>query len=153
MTQTTFAKALRAERQRLELTQTQLADKIGTSQQNVAAWEAGKSLPRPEVFDALVEVVGRHSVIAALPPRGEIPGGTELLDANVAIYNAELSARNAVPSSFAQALVILFDALPDDPVTRATVFSHATTVILNAGRAPAPPPEPEPAQTPRKQRA
>ncbi len=164
MTQTTFAKALRAERRRMELTQGELADKIGTSQQNVAAWEASKSLPRPELHDALVGVFGKHSVIAALPPRGEIPGGDEILRANQAIYTADLSARNATAappaqpaaaplSAFATAIGVLFDALPEDQVARATVFSDVTTTILKAGRAPGPVAEQAPAPTPRKQRA
>jgi DNA-binding XRE family transcriptional regulator len=161
MTQTTFAKALRAERRRMELTQGELADKIGTSQQNVAAWEASKSLPRPELHEELVKVFGKHSVIAALPPRGEIPGGDEILRANQAIYTADLSARNATPaqpaatplSAFATAIGVLFDALPEDQVVRATVFSDVTTTILKAGRAPEPVEAPAPAPTPRKQRA
>jgi transcriptional regulator with XRE-family HTH domain len=56
----------------MELTQTQLADAVGTTQQNVAGWEKGKSLPKQATFDRLVEVFGEHSVVAALPPRGEI---------------------------------------------------------------------------------
>lgn len=69
---TTFGKALRAERERMGLTQKELADRVGTVQQSVGGWEAGRSLPRPEMFDKLVEVFGPHSPVAALPPRGQI---------------------------------------------------------------------------------
>ena len=75
----TFAEALRTERRRMDLTQEELAVRLETSQQNVAAWEAGKSLPRPELQKALVEVFGPHSAIAALPPRGQIPRGVSSL--------------------------------------------------------------------------
>ena len=77
---TTFAKAVRAERKRLQMTQDQLAVAVGTTQQNVAGWEAGKSLPRPETFDRLVETFGPHSVVAALPPRGEIQMAYQLIE-------------------------------------------------------------------------
>ena len=73
-----FARVLRAERNRLKMTQTQLAEAIGTSQQNVGGMERGLSLPRPELFDKMVEVFGKHSPVANLPPRRDvlIPGAS-----------------------------------------------------------------------------
>ena len=83
---TTYGKAVRAERKLRELTQEQLAKAVGTSQQNIGGIEAGRSLPRPDLHDKLVQFFGKHSPIAALPPRDEI-----LLAAN-AIANAQASS-------------------------------------------------------------
>jgi DNA-binding XRE family transcriptional regulator len=71
-----FARVLRAERKRLQLTQVQLAQAIGTSQQNIGGMERGLSLPRPELHDKMVELFGQHSPVANLPPRRDvlIPG-------------------------------------------------------------------------------
>lgn len=69
---TTFGKAVYSERKRMEMTQAQLAAAVGTTQQNVAGWEKGKSLPRDDTFQRLVDLFGPHSPVAALPPRGEI---------------------------------------------------------------------------------
>lgn len=73
-----FARVLRAERKRLEMTQVQLAEAIGTSQQNIGGMERGLSLPRPELHDKMVELFGRHSPVANLPPRRDvlIPGAS-----------------------------------------------------------------------------
>lgn len=71
-TKTTFGKVLRAERKRLELTQQQLADRVGTNQQNIGGWEAGRTLPKQDAHDKLLEVFGKNSPLALLPPRGEI---------------------------------------------------------------------------------
>jgi len=75
----TFAKALRSERKRMELTQAQLADRIGTSQQNIAGMEKGLSLPRPDLHDRMVDLFGSDSVIAALPPKRDLLLATEAI--------------------------------------------------------------------------
>ena len=69
---TTFGKLLRQERKRKELNQTQLAELVGTTQQNIGNWEAGRNLPKQDAFDKLIEVFGKDSALALLPPKGEI---------------------------------------------------------------------------------
>lgn len=71
-TKTTFGKLLRAERKRLDLTQQELADKVGTNQQNIGGWEAGRTIPKQDARDKLLEVFGKNSPLALLPYRGEI---------------------------------------------------------------------------------
>jgi DNA-binding XRE family transcriptional regulator len=68
----TFAKALRMERERLGLTQKELAEKLGCAQQNIAGMENDKSLPKQDLHDKMIEVFGQHSPVAALPPRRDI---------------------------------------------------------------------------------
>ena len=68
----TFGNVLRGERVLRKLTQTNLADMLDTKQQTVAGWEAGKSVPGSRYHDALVEIFGRDSPIAALPKRGDM---------------------------------------------------------------------------------
>lgn len=70
---TTFGAALKSERERMGLTQTELATRISTSQQNIAGWEKGRALPRQELFEKLVAHFGKDSPLAALPPRGTLP--------------------------------------------------------------------------------
>lgn len=69
---TTYGAALRAERKAKGLSQFDLAKAAGTSQQNVGHWEAGRSMPRPELHDKLLAIFGEHSPLAALPPKGTI---------------------------------------------------------------------------------
>ena len=66
---TTFGRALRFERKRLGLTQRELAQRLETSQQNVAGWEVGKALPGVEFYDAMIALFGKTSPLSALPPR------------------------------------------------------------------------------------
>lgn len=144
---TTFAKAIKLERNRLELTQTQLADAVGTTQQNVAGWERGKSLPKTPTWERLVELFGKDSIIAALPPRGEIPGGNEIMYSNRAILTAQTQAEyshlKALPQPTpapAQApcephvamLAAMFATLPDDPMVRALALGECARCIRNA---------------------
>ena len=67
-----FHDALFAERERVGLTQTQLANALGTSQQNVASWESGRSVPRARTLARLVEYFGPNSPIARLAPKGRL---------------------------------------------------------------------------------
>lgn len=69
---TTFGKVLKQERERLGLTQTQLAEKMETSQQNIGHWESGRSMPKHDAFERLLRVFGADSLLSHLPPRGEI---------------------------------------------------------------------------------
>ena len=77
---TTFGRALRAERESKggDWTQKHLADLVGTTQQNIGHWESGRSLPKEDAFEKLVEIFGPDSPIAALPPRREIPSRREI---------------------------------------------------------------------------
>ena len=142
---TTFAKAVKLERLRLELTQTQLADAVGTTQQNVAGWESSKSLPKTPTWERLVELFGKNSPVAALPPRGEIPGGDEIMRANRAILTAQTQAEYSTaktPAPPAAALAVcephvallsaLFSKLPEDPVVRALALGECAKVIQDA---------------------
>lgn len=49
-----FAKALMSDREALGLTQGQLAEAIGISQQAIARWEGGQSFPRTSTYNKLV---------------------------------------------------------------------------------------------------
>ena len=141
---TTFAKAVKLERNRLELTQTQLADAVGTTQQNVAGWERGKSLPKTPTWERLVELFGKDSIIAALPPRGEIPGGNEIMHSNRAILTAQTKAEFSHIKSLPQPtpaptapcddphvalFATLFDKLPCDPMVRAMALGECAKCI------------------------
>jgi transcriptional regulator with XRE-family HTH domain len=55
---TTVGFAIQTYREHAGLTQADLADRIGVSQQSVAKWEGGKSMPRLKVLEKLVGVLG-----------------------------------------------------------------------------------------------
>ncbi|MER2552585.1 MAG: helix-turn-helix domain-containing protein [Thauera sp.] len=61
-----FSKRLIAAREAKGLTQVQLGEKLGVSQQTVAEWEAGRGFPRPARRDRLAEILG---IEIGLPPR------------------------------------------------------------------------------------
>lgn len=65
----TFGSALRSERERLGLTQRELADRLETSQQNVAGWEGGKAHPGERFHRRMLQVFGEHSVLGYLQPK------------------------------------------------------------------------------------
>lgn len=142
MSSINFSKAVKAERLRLELTQTQLAELVGTTQQNVAGWERGKSLPKHPTWEKLCEVFGKHSIINNLPPKGEIPGGTEILLANQVIDRAQTNAIHALPAPSPCAMMPadphvvmlseLFSKLPDDPMVRAMALGECAKCIQGA---------------------
>jgi transcriptional regulator with XRE-family HTH domain len=69
---TTYGKALKAERQRLDLTQAKLAEMAGTTQQNIQGIEAGRSIPGTDIHDKLVEIFGRHTPLVNTARRGDI---------------------------------------------------------------------------------
>lgn len=69
---TTYGAVLRAERKARGWNQSELAEKIGTSQQNVGHWEAGRTVPRIALHEKLLVLFGQDSPLAALPPRGSI---------------------------------------------------------------------------------
>lgn len=67
-----FGKALRRDRQLRELTQEQLGEMLGTTQQNVGSWERGRTSPRKEHLDKLLEIFGPDSQVAKIAAQGPI---------------------------------------------------------------------------------
>lgn len=66
MTASPLAQALIADRQRLGLSQQELARLMGVSQQSVSKWEDGSSAPRGKRLKQLVSVLGKTSQAANL---------------------------------------------------------------------------------------
>lgn len=130
--ETTFGKSLRLARESKKLTQTQLADLAGTSQQNIAGMEAGRSLPKQAIFDKLCEVFGQHSSVAQLPPRGVIRMGYDVVeDVMEKSRSIPLHTSSQQPlSPQAQELAELFDMLPQDKLTRVAVHRQCTGLLL-----------------------
>jgi len=101
---TTFGKALKAERERKELTQSQLAERLGTTQQNIGHWEAGRSLPKQETHERLLEVFGPDSVLSYMAPKGEIrvertPRAAPDVPINMVQFQSALRARQVESES------------------------------------------------------
>jgi transcriptional regulator with XRE-family HTH domain len=67
----TFGELLKQDRERLQLSQEQLAKMLDVSQQAVANWEAGTSHPRKDRREKLVQVLGPESSLVKTPPRYE----------------------------------------------------------------------------------
>lgn len=67
----TFGATLRTDRERLKMSQDQLADMLGVSQQAVANWEAGVSMPRRERRARLLQILGPGAELTRNPPRYE----------------------------------------------------------------------------------
>lgn len=67
----TFGELLRVDREKLKLSQEQLAKMLDVSQQAVANWEAGTSHPRRERRARLLQILGVQSELAKNPPRTE----------------------------------------------------------------------------------
>ena len=71
---TVWAANLRAARKAAGLTQTALAERLGTTQQAVAKWESGRGVPRDETRWRLAEALGVPVTQIFAPPGN---GGTE----------------------------------------------------------------------------
>jgi transcriptional regulator with XRE-family HTH domain len=65
----TFGELLKADRERLKLSQEQLAKMLDVSQQAVANWEAGASHPRRDRRARLMQILGPGAELAKNPPR------------------------------------------------------------------------------------
>lgn len=50
--------AIKVQREAMEMTQQQLADEVGVTNQAVASWEVGKSAPRPHLQPAIARALG-----------------------------------------------------------------------------------------------
>jgi DNA-binding XRE family transcriptional regulator len=139
---TTYGKALKAERIRKELTQRQLADATGTTQQNIGGIEKGKSVPRPELHLAFLDLFGPHSPLNNASPRGAIIQ----IATRDAISNMRRATDNtgAVPaakapteySEMADELARMFDNIPTAAHMRAKLFSQITNMLTRTVRQP-----------------
>lgn len=67
----TFGELLKIDRERLQLSQEELAKRVGVSQQAVANWENGTSHPRKDRRVLLLQVLGPDSQLARNPPTTE----------------------------------------------------------------------------------
>ena len=67
-----FGRALRRDRQLREMTQDQLGEMLGTTQQNIGSWERGRTSPRKEHLDKLLEIFGPDSQIAGVAAQGPL---------------------------------------------------------------------------------
>ncbi len=134
------------------LTQVQLAERLHTTQQAVGSWEAGKTFPRAEFYERMVELFGPYSPLNNVHKKGDL----------VLLHNMKHAAEtgefdevidDAVPgsapgraptlpapaqSAYAEKLATLFDRLGHDEVIQATVFAHCVDVIAQALNAPTP---------------
>ncbi|MDY0001367.1 MAG: DISARM system SNF2-like helicase DrmD [Polyangia bacterium] len=66
---TAWAAQVRAFRERVGLTQSQLAEQVGVSSPTVSFWETGRSSPRQEVAERLRALFASHHAGTALPVR------------------------------------------------------------------------------------
>jgi transcriptional regulator with XRE-family HTH domain len=72
----TFGELLKQDRERMKLSQEQLAKMLDVSQQAVANWEAGTSHPRRDRRARLLQILGPDSALVKTPPRHEfVPAG------------------------------------------------------------------------------
>lgn len=73
--------SIAADRQRLGLSQADLAKRLGVSQQSVSKWEEGKSAPRPGKLKNLIGLFGKTSLTASATgnnlPASPHPGVTK----------------------------------------------------------------------------
>ncbi len=76
----TFGATLKRDRERLGISQDELAKRVGVSQQAVANWESGDSHPRKDRRERLLEVLGPNSELATNPPRFDFVPTTPLKD-------------------------------------------------------------------------
>lgn len=67
----TFGELLRTDRERMKMSQEQLAKLLDVSQQAVANWEADNAHPRRERRARLLQILGPSSQLAKNPPRYE----------------------------------------------------------------------------------
>lgn len=83
----TFGELLKIDRERLQLSQEQLAKMLDVSQQAVANWENGTSHPRKDRRVLLLQVLGSDSQLARNPPTTEfVPA--EDMPADLTVKNA-----------------------------------------------------------------
>jgi transcriptional regulator with XRE-family HTH domain len=87
----TFGDILKMDRERKGLSQDALAKLLGVSQQAVANWEAGTSLPAKHRREKLVEALGRDALIAQYkPPYEFLPAEDSAEDGEPKLLRAEV---------------------------------------------------------------
>ena len=100
-----LAQSIAIDRQRLGLSQHELAKRIGVSQQSVAKWENGQSLPRGKRLAGLTSVLGKTSQTA------------QVIDSTMrrTINNElpDMGSMQPIPITQAQALAALASAAQD----------------------------------------
>jgi transcriptional regulator with XRE-family HTH domain len=74
----TFGQMLKKDRERLELTQGELAERLGVSQQAVASWENDAAMPKQDRRAALLQVLGPTAELVRNPPTGTFLQGVKL---------------------------------------------------------------------------
>lgn len=130
---TTYAKALKADREDANLNQDELARRIGSKQQTVSGWEAGKSVPGPAYQAKLVEVFGKHCRVSAIPKRGEfrlmLEAKNGYVEEDSTVEDAKRPTRTV--ERLGDKLGDIFELLPNDPVVRAIAFGKCAE-LLNA---------------------
>lgn len=110
---TTFGKVLRQERNRKGMNQTQLGELVGTTQQNIGHWEAGRTMPKQESYEKLLEIFGADSPLSYLPPRDEIR-----LEARAIAQASSKAVLDVKPSTAAQYPPEVKFASPSDAMSR-----------------------------------
>lgn len=136
-----FGRALRLERKRLGLTQTEVADRIGTSQQNVAGWEAGRAMPRQEMMAKVLQFFGQKSSLAQLPDRELLPSTLRLMQAlaNVkpapAIDFSEQEVAAASEDELREALPVELHQYLDKPLRNRTIDYCSDKLAMEIVRA------------------
>jgi transcriptional regulator with XRE-family HTH domain len=105
--------SIAADRHRLNLSQEELAKRIGVSQQAVSSWEEGSTVPRSSRLRALVDAFGDQSltaqVVAGMVGGRSIPSKTTM---NYRHFDADpLSALAQAAQEIARAAMALADAV------------------------------------------
>jgi transcriptional regulator with XRE-family HTH domain len=135
---TTYAKALKADREDANLNQEELARRLGSKQQTVSGWESGKSVPGPTYQEKLVAIFGKHCRVSAIPKRGEF---RIMLEARHGVIEQDSLLEDAPRGKqkterLGDKLGDIFELLPNDPVLRAIAFGKAAE-LLNSMIVPA----------------
>lgn len=129
---TTYAKALKADREDANLKQSELAKRIGSKQQTVSGWERGESVPGPTYQNKLVELFGKHCRVSAIPKRGEF---RIMLEARHGAVQQDSEVHDTKRASIESVenlggkLGALFELLPRDPMIRAITFGRCAEII------------------------
>jgi transcriptional regulator with XRE-family HTH domain len=89
------ANTLATARRRAGLTQTQLADRAGTSQATISAYESGRKEPSVETFTRLLAACGAHLAVAYGPER--LPSRQQL-EHNGRVFAQVLELAEALPA-------------------------------------------------------
>lgn len=154
----TLSSALDADLARMGMTQVELAARLSQgdtevmTEQAVSMWRRRRKIPRKRIGQ-IAEIFGPQStLIHFLYPNGWPPAAEPVQVPSQARYTPADDSDDG-PSQLAAAMGVMFDALPNAPVLRATVFGEVVTVILNAGREHRQRSEPEPVPSRKTQSA